>query len=109
MINNNQALPQKLKFLITNTKGGNTRAKILKSLKDTPQNTNQLATRLKVNYKTVSYHLEVLQKNRLINSTGPHYSTAYFLSELMEENYPLFEEITAKKSQTGKRPIKIFS
>jgi predicted transcriptional regulator len=94
-----------LTWLITGTKGGKTRAKIIKTLKMNPQNSNQLATHLKVNYKTIRHHLTILEKNKLVTSAGNHYSTAHFLSELMEENYELFEEITSKMNDMQKRPI----
>ena len=100
MINNNRSIRQILGWLITGTKGGKTRAQIIKTLKNTPQNSNQLATHLKVNYKTIRHHITILEKNKLIISAGDHYSTAYFLSELMEENYGLFEEITCKMNDT---------
>ena len=94
MINNNQSIRHLLGWLITGTKGGKTRAKIIKSLKKSPQNSNQLAILLKVNYKTIRHHITILEKKKLIISAGEHYSTAHFLSELMEENYELFEEIS---------------
>ncbi|MGA3289798.1 MAG: winged helix-turn-helix domain-containing protein [Candidatus Bathyarchaeia archaeon] len=103
MINNNRSIKQLLGWLITGTKGGKTRAQIIKILKKTPQNSNQLATLLKVNYKTIRHHVAILEKNKLIISAGDHYSTAYFLSELMEENYVLFEEITSKTKDTQKK------
>jgi predicted transcriptional regulator len=103
MINNNRPIRQLIGWLIIGTKGGKTRAQIIKSLKKNPQNSNQLATLLKVNYKTIRHHLTILEKNKLIISAGDHYSTAYFLSELMEENYGLFEEITNKTKDTKKK------
>jgi predicted transcriptional regulator len=60
-----------------------------------------------VNYKTIRHHIPILEKNRLIISAGDHYSTAYFLSELMEENYELFEDITSKMDETKKRTIRV--
>ena len=107
MINNNRPIRQLLGWLIIGTKGGKTRAQIIKTLKKSPQNSNQLAALLKVNYKTIRHHLTVLEKNKLIISAGDHYSTAYFLSELMEENYVLFEETTRKMNNTKKRAIRI--
>jgi len=104
MINNNRPVKQLIGWLITGTKGGKTRAKIIKTLKESPQNSNQLATALKVNYKTIRHHISILEKNKLVLSAGGHYSTAYFLSELMEENYGVFEEMTSK-NHTGKRMI----
>ena len=103
MINNNLPIRQLIGWLIIGTKGGKTRAQIIKTLKKSPQNPNQLASLLKVNYKTIRHHLTILEKNKLIISAGNHYSTAYFLSELMEENYVLFEEITSKMKDTKKR------
>jgi hypothetical protein len=44
-----------LGWLIAGTRGGVTRAELIKTIRDTPQNANQLATALKVDYKTVRY------------------------------------------------------
>jgi len=85
-----------LGWLIAGTRGGLTRAKIIITLKETPQNANQLATSLKLDYRTIRHHLEVLEKNKLIVSAGEGYGTTYFLSPVMEENYALFEEILKK-------------
>ena len=59
-----------LGWLIAGTRGGLTRAEIIKAIHETPQNANQLATALKVDYKTASYPLEVLEKNRIVTSVG---------------------------------------
>ena len=92
--------PRPLKYLlgwlIAGTRGGATRAKIIGILKETPQNANQLATRLGMDYRTMRHHIEVLEKNRIITSAGEGYGKTYFLSQVMEENYFLFEEIVNK-------------
>jgi len=85
-----------LGWLIAGTRGGVTRAKIIKALKEKPQNANQLATLLKMDYRTIRHHLKVLEKNKIITSVGERYGTTYFLSVEMEENYALFEEIMKK-------------
>lgn len=85
-----------LGWLLVGTKGGLTRAKIIRALKESPQNANQLAIRLKMDYRTIRHHLSVLEKNKLITSVGEGYGTTYFLSPIMEENYGLFEEILSK-------------
>lgn len=82
-----------LGWLIAGTRGGPTRAKIISTLKETPQNANQLATLLQMDYRTIRHHLDVLVKNKLITSAGEGYGTTYFLSPAMEENYAQFEEI----------------
>jgi len=107
MITNMQPMKQLLGWLITGTKGGKTRAQIIKSVKSNPKNANQLATQLKVDYKTVRHHLTILEKNKLITAVGEHYSTVYFLSPPMEENYAVFEEITDKMNERNKRTIRL--
>jgi DNA-binding transcriptional ArsR family regulator len=83
-------------WLIAGTRGGVSRAKIIQALKETPQNANQLATLLGMDYRTIRHHLGVLEKNRIITSAGEGYGTTYFLSPTMEENYVLFEDIVKK-------------
>ena len=92
-----------LGWLIAGTRGGVTRAKMIRALKETPQNANQLANLLKMDYRTIRHHLKVLQKNRIITSAGDRYGTTYFLSPQMEENYALFEEILEKIWKKEKR------
>ncbi len=93
---NARSLKYLLGWLIAGTRGGPTRAKIIFALKESPQNANQLATMLKMDYKTMRHHLEVLEKNRIITSVGDRYGATYFLSQTMEDNYVLFEEIVKK-------------
>ena len=92
--------PRPLKYLlgwlIAGTRGGPTRARIIETLKETPQNANQLATALKMDYRTIRHHLKVLEKNRIITTAGEGYGTTYFLSPVLEENYGLFEEIVKR-------------
>jgi len=93
---NARSLKYLLGWLIAGTRGGPTRAKIIEALKESPQNANQLATLLKMDYKTMRHHLEVLEKNKIITSIGDRYGATYFLSQIMEDNYFLFEEIVNK-------------
>jgi DNA-binding transcriptional ArsR family regulator len=97
---NIRSLKYLLGWLIAGTRGGPTRAKIIMALKETPQNANQLSVLLKMDYKTMRHHLEVLEKNRIITSIGDRYGATYFLSQVMEDNFALFEEIVRK---IGKR------
>jgi DNA-binding transcriptional ArsR family regulator len=93
---NARSLRYLLGWLIAGTRGGPTRAKIILALNETPQNANQLATLLKMDYKTMRHHLEVLEKNKMITSVGDRYGATYFLSQTLEDNYVLFEEIVNK-------------
>ena len=67
--------------------------RIIVALKETPQNANQLATQLEMDYRTIRHHLRVLEKNRIITAVGEGYGITYFLSPAMEENCGVFEEI----------------
>ena len=90
---NTRPLKYLLGWLIAGTRGGPTRARIIETLKRKPQNANQLATLLGMDYRTIRHHLNVLQKNKIITSVGEGYGMTYFLSQTMEENYAIFEEI----------------
>lgn len=88
-----RSLKYLLGWLIAGTRGGASRAKIIEALKETPQNANQLATQLGMDYRTIRHHLRVLEKNKLITTAGEGYGTTYFLSPVLEDNYVVFEEI----------------
>ena len=92
-----------LGWLIAGTRGGVTRAKIIETLKENPQNANQLANTLEMDYRTIRHHLKILTKNRIITSAGDGSGMTYFLSPEMEENYGLFEEIMNKIWKKQKR------
>ena len=91
-----KAIKRLLWWLIAGSSGGLNRARIIYSLNDRPYNANQLSEELKLDYKTIRHHIEVLEKNNLVISTGSKYSKMYFLSPLLEENFFVFEEIWVK-------------
>ncbi len=80
-------------WLITGSKGGENRARIILELKNRPYNANKLAEKLSLDYKTIRHHIDVLMENAIIKSTGEKYGASYFLSDEMEENYDTFMEI----------------
>ena len=81
-------------YLIAGTKGGETRGKIIELLKKKPSNANRIAEILKLDYKTIRHHLEVLEKNNVITAINKgNYGAVYFLSEIMEANIKVFGEI----------------
>ena len=95
-----------LGWLIAGSRGGLTRAKIIEVIRENPQNANQMATTLEMDYRTIRHHLKVLEKNRVITSTGDGYGNTYFLSADLEENYEVFEEILNKLWKKHKREKK---
>ena len=52
-----------LYWILAGTMGGVNRMRILKELLIHPQNTNNLSKTLNLDFKTVQYHLKVLEKN----------------------------------------------
>jgi DNA-binding transcriptional ArsR family regulator len=80
-------------YLIAGTRGGVNRANIIKLLNERPNNVNQLAEILKVDYRTIRHHMNVLEENEIVSSAGEKYGMLYFLSDKMEKNYDTFLEI----------------
>ena len=80
--------------MIVSTRGGINRAKVINFLVESPSNANQVSVQLKLDYKTVIHHLNVLKKNSLIVTDNEDaYGATYFISPLMEKNYSAFKEI----------------
>jgi DNA-binding transcriptional ArsR family regulator len=45
-----------------------------------------------LNYKTVRHHLDVLEKNELVVTTGQRYGKMYFISPMLERQWSVLEE-----------------
>jgi DNA-binding transcriptional ArsR family regulator len=80
-------------WLIAGSKGGENRARIILELNNRPYNANKLAQKLSLDYKTIRHHIDVLNENNLVKSTGESYGALYFLSDEMESVYDTFLEI----------------
>ncbi len=87
------AIKNVLYWLLANSLGGVNRGRILKELMRKPQNANELSNNLHLEYKTVRYHLKVLQENGLITSVGGGYGKTYFPSDELEKNQHIFDKI----------------
>ena len=61
-------------------------------------NTNQLSNELDLNYKTVQHHLEMLEENDVLTTTGDEYGKMYFLTDRMDSNLDLLDEIAEQAS-----------
>jgi predicted transcriptional regulator len=88
------------------SKGCINRVKIVLQLKEMPFNTNQLSNRLKLDYKIVEHHLDVLYKYDLVTKVGDRYGTTYFLSPLLESNLNLFDEMSDKSTNCKENLLK---
>ncbi|MCE4599279.1 MAG: winged helix-turn-helix domain-containing protein [Desulfurococcales archaeon] len=79
-------------WLIEGSRGGITRARILLLLKDKPLNPHQISSILKLNYRTVTHHLEVLAKNGLVRRLSNGYGAPYTLTRIARSNWSIIEE-----------------
>jgi predicted transcriptional regulator len=83
-------------YLFGGSKGAQNRIRIIELLKERPSNINQLSESLGLNYKGVQHHISVLEKNNLIIKTGEKYGALYFISNYLEHNLQVYEEIRSK-------------
>ncbi len=67
-------------FVFAGSRGGLNRLRIITAIKEKPQNTNQLANELGLDYKAIQHHINVLKKNNLISKEGEKYGITFFIS-----------------------------
>ncbi len=79
-------------YLIEGTRGGKTRALILRHLTEKSYNAHQLAKALNMDYKTIRHHLEVLVKHGIITRDNDGYTDLYFLSKNLELDFHEFDQ-----------------
>ncbi|QIB75826.1 winged helix-turn-helix transcriptional regulator [Halogeometricum borinquense] len=80
-------------YVLTGTRGGANRARILRALDSRPRNANQLAEDLDLDYKTVRHHLDVLMENSVVQSSGDDYGAVYLPTDRARANWDTIEEI----------------
>ena len=85
------------------SKGCVNRVKIVLKIKEKPLNTNQISQDLKLDYKVVERHLEILENHNLITKVGNKYGSTYFLTPLLETNLEIFDEIAGKSKNCNDR------
>ncbi len=91
-------------YLLAGTRGGETRALILVSLKRRPMNAHQLSQALRLDYKTIQHHMRVLVENRLVAVINQgRYGAAYFVSPELDGFWKDFRGIWDK---VGKKVLK---
>ncbi|MGI0084158.1 MAG: ArsR family transcriptional regulator [Nitrososphaerales archaeon] len=83
-------------YLLGGTRGGQNRARIIKELLRSPKNLNQLSINLKLHYRAIQHHMEVLRKNNLVTPQGERYGLTYHLNQWLEAHIDLFDEICRK-------------
>lgn len=83
-----------LVWLLYASRGGEMRLRILNLLKQNEQlNASQLAKALGVNYRTITYHLEILEAHNLVKKVQTGHGIYYRLSEAGLVNWDLIENM----------------
>ena len=80
-------------YVLTGTRGGANRVRILRALDERPRNANQLAEELDLDYKTVRHHLSVLVENDVVEKSGDDYGAVYLPSDAARTHWDVIEEI----------------
>ena len=80
-------------YVLASSRGGSTRVRILRALDERPQNANQLAAELDMDYTTIRHHLDVLMKNNVVRRSGDDYGAVYLFTDQMDSNWAIVEEI----------------
>jgi DNA-binding transcriptional ArsR family regulator len=80
-------------YVLTGTRGGPNRIRILRALEERPRNTNQLAEDLDLHYKTVQHHLDVLTENDIVRASGDEYGAIYLPTSRARNHRDVVEAI----------------
>jgi DNA-binding transcriptional ArsR family regulator len=88
-------------WLIGGARGGKNRLRIIETLREEPMNANQLSNALDLDYKTVRHHLELLEENDVLTTMGEGYGTMYFLSDRMEQNLDVLDDVAQRADLRG--------
>ena len=80
-------------YVLTGTRGGANRARILRAIDERPRNANRLADDLNLDYKTVRHHLDVLIDNDVLRNSGDDYGAVYLPTEQVNHYWDTVEEI----------------
>ena len=98
-------LKQTISYLLLGESGGQNRVRIIELLKNRAYNTNQLSEELNLNYRTVKYHTDKLQKYNMIHASElDAYGHVYFLTPEMEENMDYYNEVVRKLTDITESP-----
>ena len=89
-------------FVFASSRGGENRIRIMSALQEAPRNANQLATDLKLNYRAIQHHIEVLEKNNMITKVGEKYGTKFFPYNFFEAKKDAYNEIVSKMGRSEK-------
>ena len=73
--------------------GGKTRMKIIDEILIKPSNANQLSKRLKLDYKTITYHLDIICSHKYMTREKFEKKTYYYPSDRLIKNMDEYIDI----------------
>ena len=91
-----QQMEKALWYVFVGSRGGANRIWIVRELKSRPRNANELASRLEVDYNTITHHLDVLVEHNVAEPGDNDYGQLYFLTDQFEHHWATFETISAE-------------
>ncbi|SDM12739.1 regulatory protein, arsR family [Halogranum gelatinilyticum] len=80
-------------YVLTGTRGGENRVRIMRAIDDRPRNANQLADALDLDYTTIRHHLDVLMDNNMVDRQGDNYGAIYLPSGQVRSHWETVEDI----------------
>ncbi|MFC6787077.1 ArsR family transcriptional regulator [Halobaculum halobium] len=80
-------------YVLTGTRGGENRVRILRTLDERPRNANKLAEALELDYTTVRHHLDVLCDNDVLRKQGGDYGAVYLPTDRARQHWETVEQI----------------
>jgi len=83
-------------YVLTGTRGGPNRVRLLRAVDDQPRNANQLADDLELDYKTVRHHLDVLIENDIVTKSGDDYGAVYLPAQRVQTRWDTVEAIVSE-------------
>ena len=92
----NKYVDELFSSVFTGMGGRYTRLRILCEIVEVPANALQIAKKLKLDYKTVSYNLKVLMRNNLVIKEGDGYGDLYSPAEIVKSNLPTLYAVIRK-------------
>ena len=90
------SMEKALWYLFAGSRGGANRVRIVRELADRPQNANELAEELDLNYNTIDHHLDMLEDHNVVEPSEHDYGKLYFLTDQFEQHSDTFETISEK-------------
>lgn len=83
-------------YLFATTKGAKTRIKIMNLIRTRPYNAHRISQELAMDYKAIKHHLEILEKNNIVDRFSAQYGSTFYPSSIFEENQNLYDELVSR-------------